>query len=202
MPIGRPIPRIRVPALNKGNLVILDISQFKGQWVTLCCPSRFGLVECLFLDLYRKDWEQQGALLLGLVSGTYAFHEPWIQQVTRLGLPLLSDPLGRVCRALKLSKLSDLSRCQSLIINPRGIVEYHLIHDLSGRGMNAILEIFQLCKNSKSEVGSQPTQESIGQSPTLAQTPPNQSGKSRGVLNIRPRNERKIKPHQPIGVRE
>ncbi|MGE0473873.1 MAG: hypothetical protein AB7P17_09595, partial [Nitrospirales bacterium] len=114
MPIGRPIPRIRVPALTNGKLVILDISQFKGQWVTVCCPSRFGLVECLFLDRYRKEWEQQGALLLGLLSGTYAFHEPWIQQVTRLGFPLLSDPLGRIGRTLKLSKLPDLGRCQSV----------------------------------------------------------------------------------------
>ncbi|MEX2493521.1 MAG: redoxin domain-containing protein [Nitrospirales bacterium] len=202
MPVGCPIPRIRVPALTNGNLVTLDISQFKGQWVTLCCPSHFGLVECLFLDRYRKEWEQQGALLLGLVSGTYPFHEPWIQQVPRLGLPLLSDPLGRVCRALKLSKLQELGRCHSLIINPRGIVEYHLIHDLSVRGMNAISEIFLLSKKQRVGPGSQSKPAAIGDFPVLTQVFPADSGPSRSGLIIGPRNECKIKEPHPVGVQE
>ncbi|GJL61026.1 MAG: hypothetical protein NPIRA03_38830 [Nitrospirales bacterium] len=202
MPVGRPIPRIRVPALTNGNLAILDISQLKGQWVTLCCPSRFDLVEYRFLDIYRKEWEQQGILLVGLVSGTYAFHEPWIQRVTKLGLPLLTDPLRRVSRALKLYKLSELGRCQSLIINPQGIVEYHLIHDLSGRGMKAISEIFQLCQHSQSGIASQAKPAPKGGIPMFRKSSPEHSGKPRRVVRIRTQNEGKIKKHQPILVRE
>ncbi len=147
MPIGHPLPRLRVPALTEGNVVSLDLSQFKGRWIAICCPSRFGLVESLFLDRCRQELATQEALLLGLVTGPYPFHEPWIQQASQLGLILLSDPLRRISRALKMYTRPDQGRCQSLIVNPRGMVEYHLVHDLNGRGMSAFSKIFQLCKN-------------------------------------------------------
>ncbi len=158
MSTGHSILRIRVPALTDGHLVPLDFCQLKGKWITICCPSRFGLVETLFLDRYRQEWEKQVGLLLGLVSGNYPFHEPWVQRLTRFGIFLLGDPLGCVGRALKISEIPDQSRCQCLLINPEGIVDYHLVHNLNGRGMSAIFEIFQLCKNFKIRLEANPDQ--------------------------------------------
>jgi hypothetical protein len=202
MSIGHSLPRIRVPALTAGKVGPLDISQFREQWVTLCCLSRLGLVESYFLNRYRHDWAKQWAILVGLVIGAYPFHEPWVQQVTNLGIPLLGDPLGRVCRALKISEIPGHGRCQSLIVNPGGIVEYHLIHDLNGRGMSAISEIFQLCKNSQTPRGTQLKQTFIDGSSPAYQPFLRYPGKSGSVLTILTRHDRKMKKRPHIDVQE
>ncbi len=187
----RNIPPIRVPGLVNGKIVAFNLSEFSGQWITLCCPSQFGLVESLFLDQYRQEWERQGARLLGLIPGTHPFHESWIRQVTTLGLILLGDPLGRVSRALRIANPQRQPRCQSLIINPRGRVEYHLIHDLNGRGMSAMSEIFQLCKNFQIRLGTPLERESVpGFTPDSQQ-----SGHPSGTSGTR-RNKLKRKGHK------
>jgi alkyl hydroperoxide reductase subunit AhpC len=185
LPPDQYVPQIRVPAVVNGHLMAFNLSELSGQWITLCCPSQFGLVESLFLDQYRQEWERQGACLLGLIPGTHPFHESWIRQVTTLGLILLGDPLGRVSRALRIANPQRQPRCQSLIINPRGRVEYHLIHDLNGRGMSAMSEIFQLCKNFQIRLGTPLERESVpGFTPDSQQSghPSGTSGTRRNKL--------------------
>lgn len=142
MPISQKLPLIRVPALIGGEVVSFHVSQVKNQWTAVCCPARLGLVESMFLDRYHATFLQHNGTLLGLNPRCAPFHLEGILQPRNLKIAMLADPLGRISRALKISDSPGPPRCQSFIINPHGAVACHLAHDLDGRGMGTLLEIF------------------------------------------------------------
>lgn len=140
--MSQKLPLIRVPALIGGEVVSFHLSQVKNQWTVVCCPARLGLVESMFLDRYHAAFLQHNGTLFGLNRRCAPFHLEGILQPRNLKIAMLADPLGRISRALKISDSPGPPCCQSLIINPHGAVTYHLAHDLDGRGMSALLEIF------------------------------------------------------------
>ncbi len=119
--IGERAPRFRVPALIGGALTYIDSAQFQGRWTALCFVPYVGLVETAFLDHQANTFAQ-------------------INTVT-VRIPLLTDPLGRLHRFFGVTVAQMPVRCQTFLIDPDGIIRFHLVHDLNGRGMDALLEI-------------------------------------------------------------
>jgi len=143
MKIGRPSPPFRLPALVEGTLTYLDSARFKGRCVALCFLPPLGLLESAVLERYSPIFDQQKADLLGIVPENAFFSGTWHRWIWPNGLILLSDPLGRLSRSFGVSHRPAPSRCQSFVIDPEGILRYHLVHDLNGRGMRALLEILK-----------------------------------------------------------
>ncbi len=146
---GCPAPRFRVPVLVGGTLTYLDSACLRGRSVTLCFLPPLGLLERAVLERHVQDFEDEKAFFLGVVDEGAFFFGPWQRDPWLRGLTLTGDPLGRLSRSFGISHRQSPARCQSFVIDPKGILRYHLVQDLNGRGMSALLEILKACRPDK-----------------------------------------------------
>ena len=140
------IPRMRVPALLKGEMIALDLTSLQGQWGILCRLPEFEFGEVIFLNQYLRTVQKEGATLLGMLPCADLFFDPHLPKAKILGIPLVMDPLRRLHRVLGLSSEPSSTRCQSFIFDPKGVIRYHLVHLLNWRGMSFLLEILKHCQ--------------------------------------------------------
>lgn len=140
------IPRLRMPALLKGNLLYLDLGNLAGQWGIVCCLPPFDFGEAILLNQYHRTVQKEGAVLWGMLSVDDPFLESHLPKTKVLGIPLLVDPLRRLRRVLGVAGQSSSNRCQSFIFDPRGVIRYHLVHLLNWRGMSFLVETLRHCQ--------------------------------------------------------
>jgi len=141
--IGAPSPSFRLPAMVDGRLTFVDLAQFRTQWVVLCFIPRLELVEAVFLDRHVDGFLKQGISLLAVSPKQELLHEGWINQFGSLRVPIVADPLRRLHRRYRIGATEASPRCQTFLIDPEGLLRFHLVHDLNDRGMSAILEILR-----------------------------------------------------------
>ncbi len=147
--IGHPAPHFRAPALVGGNLLLLDSTGLRGRSFTLCFLPPLGLLERAVLEHGVQDFEAEKAFFLGVVDEGALFFGPWQKDLWPRGLTLTADPLGRLSRSFGMPRSRPPARCQSFVVDALGILRYHLVHDLNGRGMSALLEILKACRSGK-----------------------------------------------------
>lgn len=138
--IGAPAPCFRSPALVDGQLTYVDLARFRTRWAVLCFVHRLELLEAVFLDRHVDGFLKQGLALLAVSPKPEPLHEGWITQFGRLRVPILADPLRRLHRRYRIVATEASPRCHTFLIDPDGLLHFHLVHDLNGRGMSAILE--------------------------------------------------------------
>jgi alkyl hydroperoxide reductase subunit AhpC len=139
--IGAPSPSFRLPALVDGQLALVDLAHFRTQWVVLCFVPRLELLEAVFLDRHVDAFHREGVSFLAVSPGQDPLHEGWINQFGSLRVPIVADPLRRLHRRYRINATETPPRCQTFFIDPDGLFRFHLVHDLNGRGMSALLEI-------------------------------------------------------------
>ncbi|MEW6542599.1 MAG: redoxin domain-containing protein [Nitrospirota bacterium] len=174
--IGDKAPRFRVPALIQGAMTYIDSALFQGRWVALCFPPSLGLIESVFLDRQSEAFSKADATLLATIPDTPTLLSSWCSQFGKLRVPLLADPLGRLRRSYGMARTSRAARCQTFLIDPAGLFRFHLVHDLNGRGMAAILEIVGASQrpDTRCSVGSRHRSAGLSsqaQTPVLATQP-------------------------------
>lgn len=147
MRIGRStIPRMRVPALLKGKMILVDLEGLQEQWGIVCSLPQFDFGEAVFLNQYHRAIKKEGAVLLGMLPGTDPILNPKLPKAKALGIPLLADPLQRLHWTLGLSGSPSSNRCQSFVFDPQGVIRYHLVHQLNWRGMSFLVEVLKHCQ--------------------------------------------------------
>jgi alkyl hydroperoxide reductase subunit AhpC len=146
MKMNHPAPRVRVPALVGGTLTYLDLAHFKGGSIALCFLPEIGLLERAVLGYYMPHFEQEKAVVLGVVPEATFFQGPWQRGAWPTELILLSDPLGLLSRTYGVPRALPPGRYHGFVIDPDGLLRYHLVHDLNGRGVSALLEIVKACR--------------------------------------------------------
>ncbi|WP_447964439.1 redoxin domain-containing protein [Nitrospira sp. Ecomares 2.1] len=156
------IPRIRVPALLKGNMIDVDLASLEGQWGMLCCLPRLEFCDAVFLNQFRRAVQKQGAALLGIQHPAHPFLAVHLPKAKILSIPLLTDSAQRIGRALGLSSEAHLNQCQSFIFDPEGVVRNKLTHSFNWHCMTLLLGILKQCQ----VFHPQATQEHIDFPPT------------------------------------
>ena len=141
------IPRLRTPALLKGQCLLFDLAVLEGGWGIICDLPRIEFCEAITLNQYHRTFEQAGAKLVGLLPFIDPFVESHLPKIKILNIPLLADPLGRLHRVLGISRTSMSDKCQSFIYDPNGVVRYHLVHGLNWRGLSFLVEILKHCQD-------------------------------------------------------
>jgi alkyl hydroperoxide reductase subunit AhpC len=147
--IGHRAPRFRVPALRDGALTYLDSAGLRGRWVVLCCLPRLSLVEATIVDRQAATFADYRAEFLAVAPDDRTLRRPWLVRLGALRAPLLVDPLRRLHRAYGLVQDQTLTRCRTFLIDPDGLLRFHLVHDLTGRGLGAIMEILRLFQHQR-----------------------------------------------------
>ena len=141
------IPRMRVPALLKGQLILFDLASLQGQWGILSFLPPFEFGEAIFLNQYHRTIQKEGARLLGVLPLADPLLDPRLLKAKILRFPLLADPLQRLRRVFRLGQQSSTNRCISFIIDPKRVIRYHLVHQLNWRGQSFLSEILKHCQN-------------------------------------------------------
>lgn len=149
--IGDPSLNFRAPALLDGQLAYLDAAQFTGRWTSLCFLPYVGIVDPAFLDQQADHLDWLDTTLLIVSSGTWPLHRLWLERPTAPRTPLLYDPLSRLHRAFGVVPAQTPVRCQTFLIDRRGLLRFHLIHDFTNRGLAALEEILTMSQSKDSE---------------------------------------------------
>lgn len=142
--IGAPSPSFRAPALVEGRLTYLGSTQFAGRWTAICFLPYVGIVEPDFLDHQADRLDRIDTTLLIVSSGTRPLHRLWLDRPAKPRTPLLYDPLGRLHRSFGVAVAQIPVRCQTFLIDRTGLLRFHLVHDFTERGLDALHEIVML----------------------------------------------------------
>ena len=118
------IPRMRVPALLKGRMILFDLGSVQGKWSIVCRLPIFDFGETIVLNKLQRTVQGEGAELVGLLPFGDLLFDPQLPKNKALRIPLLADPLQRLHRRFGLNEQSSFNRCQSYIIDKEGVIRY------------------------------------------------------------------------------
>jgi alkyl hydroperoxide reductase subunit AhpC len=140
--IGKKVPSFRVPALTEDGLRYVTLGRFKDRWVLLCFLPLLTRTEAVFLQHQPSfpTFASNEASLIAVSPDPALFYECWTRQMKSSGLVLFIDPLHRLHRAFGI-KPRAVMRCQSFVIDPEGMLQFLMVHDLKGDGISALSEI-------------------------------------------------------------
>jgi hypothetical protein len=110
-------------------------------------PFEFG--EAIVLNQFQRTVQKEGALLLGLLPCGDLSLDSRLPKAKILRIPLLADPLQRLRRVFGLTRELFINRCQSYVIDPQGVIRYHLVHQLNWRGLSFLMEILKHCQEQQ-----------------------------------------------------
>ncbi len=140
------IPRMRVPALLKGQMIFFNLAILRGQWGILSCLPSFDYGEAIFLNQCYRTVQKEDAILLGMSLFADPFLDTQQSKAKILRLPVLADPLQRLRRVFGISENLNANRSHSYFIDPGGVIRYHLVHSLNWRGLSFLIEILKHCQ--------------------------------------------------------
>lgn len=149
--IGRKSPSFRLPAWVNGDLTYADSDDFAGRWLALSFVPSLGLLEVLFLDRQRPRLSQLGTTWLIVPPHAWTFDHLPSGTLEAIRLCIGTDPLSRLHHAYGLPRVMAPGRCQSWLVDPDGIVRFQIVHDLNGRGLNALLELLEACQGCEAK---------------------------------------------------
>jgi len=155
--VGKSAPDFRMPSTK--NIEKLDqdvsLSDYKGRWLVLFFyPLDFTFVcptEILAFSESAEKFKAVGADVLGVSIDSKFVHRAWIQTprdkggLGTLKFPLASDLTKSVSRQYGvLVEEAGIALRGLFIIDPKGILQYSVIHNLDvGRSVDETLRVLQ-----------------------------------------------------------
>ncbi len=155
--VGQPAPDFNMPSTK--NIETLDenvkLSDYKGKWlILLFYPLDFTFVcptELIHFSDRLDELNGIGAEVLGISTDSVHSHRAWLKTpVDKNGIegvkyPIASDVGGKLARAYNiLVEEANIALRGLFIINPEGVLQYSVIHDLNiGRSVDETLRVLQ-----------------------------------------------------------
>ncbi|HPF07018.1 MAG TPA: peroxiredoxin [Spirochaetota bacterium] len=146
--IGREIPFPVFTAFHKGEIIDINLREYRGKWIILFFyPADFTIVcptELKELADYYNDFTGAGAEVFAISTDSAYVHRAWKNdspQLKNVNYPMLSDRSGSFSRALGVYESSKGTAIRaSFIVDPDGFItsaEYS--HDSVGRNAGELL---------------------------------------------------------------
>jgi peroxiredoxin 2/4 len=139
-----------------GSFRPVTLSNFHGKWVifyfypedfTFICPT-----EITGFSKRLADFKELGAEVIGASVDSLHSHLAWINgSLGKVGYPLLSDPTHAISReyGVLLEEKGHTLR-GTFIIDPEGVVRYHLVHANSvGRSVEETLRVLRALQSGE-----------------------------------------------------
>lgn len=155
--VGQPAPDFDMPSTK--NIETLKenvkLSDYKGKWlILLFYPLDFTFVcptELIHFSDRLEDFQGVGAEVLGISTDSVHSHRAWLKTpqaqngIEGVKYPIASDVGGKLARAYNiLVEDANIALRGLFIINPEGILQYSVIHDLNiGRSVDETLRVLQ-----------------------------------------------------------
>jgi peroxiredoxin (alkyl hydroperoxide reductase subunit C) len=155
--VGQPAPDFNMPSTK--NMETLDenvkLSDYKGKWLILMFyPLDFTFV-CPTVLIHFSDrldeFEGVGAEVVGVSTDSVHSHRAWLKTpqdkngIEGVKYPIASDVGGKLAKAYNiLVEEANIALRGLFIINPEGVLQYSVIHDLNiGRSVDETLRVLQ-----------------------------------------------------------
>jgi peroxiredoxin 2/4 len=149
--VGEPAPNFTLDAVEGGEFRKLSLSDFRGKWVVLFFyPLDFTFVCPTEIRGFNKEvqaFNKLNAVVLGASVDSKYSHLAWIKSgaLGDLKYPLLSDIKREAAKRYGILDNKEGVALRGLfIIDPDGILQYELVHNLSvGRSVEEILRVLE-----------------------------------------------------------
>jgi peroxiredoxin (alkyl hydroperoxide reductase subunit C) len=155
--VGKPAPDFNLPSTKNLDTLAenVKLSDYKGKWlILLFYPLDFTFVCPTELTAFSDRLEELqgvGAEVIGISTDSVHSHRAWIKTsrdqngIEGLKYPLASDVGGRLAAKYNiLVEESNIALRGLFIINPEGILQYAVVHDLNiGRSVDETLRVLQ-----------------------------------------------------------
>ena len=155
--VGKPAPDFDMPSTK--NLETLaenvKLSDYKGKWlILLFYPLDFTFVcptELIHFSDRLDELNGVGAEVLGISTDSVHSHRAWLKTpqdkngIEGVKYPIASDVGGKLARQYNiLVDEANIALRGLFIINPEGILQYSVVHDLNiGRSVDETLRVLQ-----------------------------------------------------------
>ena len=155
--VGKPAPDFDLPSTK--NLETLDenvkLSDYKGKWlILLFYPLDFTFVcptELIHFSDRLDDFQGVGAEVIGISTDSVHSHRAWLKTpqdqngIEGVKYPIASDVGGKLAQKYNiLVEEANVALRGLFIINPEGVLQYSVIHDLNiGRSVDETLRVLQ-----------------------------------------------------------
>ncbi len=147
--VGRKAPEFTVETFFKGQFGKTSLADHKGKWVVLFFyPMDFTFVcptEILEMSEKAGKFSELGAVVLGGSTDSVYSHQAWQKELGELNYPLFSDMNRELSRSYGvLIEEKGIALRGTFIIDPEGVLRYHLVHDLNvGRSAEEALRVLE-----------------------------------------------------------
>ncbi|HBQ22010.1 MAG: thioredoxin peroxidase [Deltaproteobacteria bacterium GWA2_38_16] len=158
--VQKPAPEFKGQAVVGKEFKEVKLSDYKGKWVvlffypldfTFVCPTEI----IAFSDAYSK-FKELNAEVIGASVDSHFTHLAWINTSRKEGglgelrYPLLSDLTKNIARDYGVLLDSGIALRGLFIINPEGVVQYSVVHDLGiGRNVDETLRVLAAIQQVK-----------------------------------------------------
>lgn len=155
--VGQPAPDFNMPSTK--NMETLDenvkLSDYKGKWLILMFyPLDFTFVcptELIHFSDRLDEFQGVGAEVVGVSTDSVHSHRAWLKTpqdkngIEGVKYPIASDVGGKLAKAYNiLVEEANIALRGLFIINPEGVLQYSVIHDLNiGRSVDETLRVLQ-----------------------------------------------------------
>lgn len=138
--VGERALTFRLAAVDEKGLTLIEPQDFLGRWVVLSFVAGLEGSDAVLWKEQGRHMKALGATLLLVPLEGKALHEtecrPSGEHFTIVG-----DPLGRLERLYGARALLSAGTARTFLIDPAGILRFHILHSVSGRGMGLISEL-------------------------------------------------------------
>src|SRR5687767_4079546 len=155
--VGQPAPNFNLPSTKNMETLAenVKLSDYQGKWlILLFYPLDFTFVCPTELTAFSDRIEELngiGAEVLGISTDSVHSHRAWLKTprdqngIADLQYPLLSDVGGKLAAKYNiLVEDANIALRGLFIINPEGILQYSVVHDLNiGRSVDETLRVLQ-----------------------------------------------------------
>ncbi len=169
--VGKPAPDFTLEAVVNKEFKEVRLADYRGKWVVLFFyPLDFTFVcptEIAGFNKALPDYKKLNAEVLGASVDSKYSHLAWIKRgdLGDLNFPLLSDLRKEVAaRYGILNEKEGVALRGLFIIDPDGILQYELVHNLSvGRSVEETLRVLEALQTGElCPLGWKPGQKTLG----------------------------------------
>jgi peroxiredoxin (alkyl hydroperoxide reductase subunit C) len=155
--VGQPAPDFNMPSTKDMETLKenVKLSDYKGKWlILLFYPLDFTFVcptELIHFSDRLDDFQGVGAEVVGVSTDSVHSHRAWLKTpqdkngIEGVKYPIASDVGGKLAKAYNiLVEEANIALRGLFIINPEGVLQYSVIHDLNiGRSVDETLRVLQ-----------------------------------------------------------
>lgn len=153
--VGKPAPKFKLEALVNDEFKVISSDDYKDQWVVLFFyPMDFTFVcptEVVEFSDRAKDFEAMNAQIVGCSIDSVYSHKAWMKELGQLNYPLMSDMTRELSKEYGiLIEEKGIALRGLYIIDPKGVLRYQVVHDLSvGRSADECLRVLTALQSGK-----------------------------------------------------